>query len=292
MKRFATLIILALGLAILLPVQSSAASGTYAALGDSVAAGAGLTTNDSVCGKSAEAYPYTVAATTGLTLTHTACTGAKADEGIYDSQTRNGTTLNSQLDQAFANGAPDLITLSIGANDARWTQFIRQCYYIRCGYSVDTARFSAYLVDLKLELNVIMAKISTLSSGNPPQVIVTGYYNPFSSTACTATNNLTSAEISWLRSRTNSLNTAIRGTVGKYSFADYAPVSFSGHDICSADSWIQGLNDPAPFHPTAAGQQAIAKAVLARYTDPSPPPAQTSYRERILNWYERYRSRQ
>ena len=292
MKRFTTLIALALGLAVLLPVQSSAISGTYAALGDSVAAGAGLSSNDSVCGKSTDAYPYIVAATTGLTLTHTACTGAKADEGIYDSQTRNSTTLDSQLDQAFANGTPDLITLTIGANDTRWTQFIRQCYYIRCGYSLDTARFNTYLADLKLELNVIMAKISTLSNGNPPQVIVTGYYNPLSSTSCAATNNLTSAEVSWLRSRTNSLNSAIRGTVGKYSFADFAPANFSGHDICSADSWIQSLDDPVPFHPTAAGQQTIAKAVITKYTDPSPQPAQTSYRERILNWYERYRSQQ
>jgi lysophospholipase L1-like esterase len=225
-------------------------------------------------------------------VSHVACTGAKANDGIYDSQTRSGTTLTAQLDQAFANGTPDLITITIGANDARWTQFIRQCYYIRCGYSVDTARFSAYLIDLKLELNVIMAKISTLSNGKPPQVIVTGYYNPFSSSTCAATDNLTSSEISWLRSRTSSLNSAISGTVGKYSFADFAPVSFSGHDVCSTDSWIQGLDDRAPFHPTAAGQQAIAKAVLAKYTDPTPPPAQTSYRERILNWYERYRNQQ
>lgn len=290
MKRFTALIILALGLAILMPVQSSAISGTYAALGDSVAAGAGLSSTDAICERSADAYPYTVAATTGLSLTHIACTGAKADEGIYDSQVRNGSTLATQLDQAFANGTPNLITLTIGANDARWTQFIRQCYYIRCGYGVDTARFSAYLVDLKLELNVIMAKISTLSNGDLPQVIVTGYYNPFFSSTCAATNNLTSSEISWLRSRTSSLNTAISGTVGKYSFADFAPVSFSGHDICATDSWIQGLNDPAPFHPTAAGQQAIAKAVLAKYTDPTPPPARSSYRERILNWYEQYRN--
>ena len=291
MKRFATLISLALGLVILLPTQSFAATGNYAALGDSVAAGAGLSSSGSVCDRSPQAYAHTVAQATSLSLSHYACTGAKADEGIYDSQQRSGATIPAQLDQAFSNGTPDLITLTVGANDARWTQFIRQCYYIRCGYGIDTARFSTYLVDLKLELNVIMAKITTLSNGNPPQVIVTGYYNPFSSLACSDTNRLTSSEISWLRSRTDNLNTAIRGTVGKYSFADYAPVSFSGHEICSADSWVQTLADPAPFHPTAAGQQAIAKAVLAKYTDPTPPPAQTSYRERILNWYERIRNR-
>lgn len=289
MKRFAALIILALGLAVLMPVQSSAVSGSYAALGDSVAAGAGLSTT-TVCDQSTQAYPYSIAQSTGLTLSHYACSGAKADEGIYDAQTRSSTTLPAQLDQAFSNGTPDLITLTIGANDARWTQFIRQCYYIRCGYSVDTARFNTYLADMKLELNIIMAKILTMSEGNPPQVIVTGYYNPFSSTACASTDNLTTKEVSWLRARASSLNTAIRGTIGKYSYADFAPVSFSGHEICSADSWIQGPTDLAPFHPTAAGQEAIATAVLTKYTEPDQAPITPSYRERLLKLYERLRN--
>jgi lysophospholipase L1-like esterase len=289
MKRFTTLIILALGLAMLLPVQAFAAAGNYAALGDSVAAGAGLASPVTACDRSPDAYPYTVASSSGLTLSHLACSGAKADEGIYDSQQRSSIILPAQLDQAFSTGTPDLITLTIGANDARWTQFIRQCYYIRCGYSVDTGRFNAYLVDLKLELNVIMAKIHTLSDGDPPQVIVTGYYNPFSSVSCSETNNLTTNEVSWLRARVNSLNTAIRGTVGKYSYADYAPVSFTGHEICSADSWVQGPSDPMPFHPTAAGQQAIATAVVSKYDASTPTPTAPSYRERLLNLYERYR---
>lgn len=289
MKRFATLIILALGLAILPSVHTSAISGNYATLGDSIAAGAGLSSPMTTCGQSPQAYPYSVAASTGLRLSHLACTGAKADEGIYDSQQRNSETLPAQLDQAFSTGTPELITLTVGANDARWTQFIRQCYYIRCGYSVDTGRFNAYLVDLKLELNVIMAKIHSLSGGDPPQVIVTGYYNPFSSRSCSDTENLTSSEISWLRARANGLNTAIRGTVGKYSYASYAPVSFAGHEICTADSWVQGPADPMPFHPTEAGQQAIAKSVLSKYDEPSEPSSEPSYRERALNWYERLR---
>ncbi|HEX7483929.1 MAG TPA: SGNH/GDSL hydrolase family protein [Candidatus Saccharimonadales bacterium] len=290
MKRFAALIITALGLVSLIPVQSSAISGNYAALGDSVAAGAGLSTT-TLCDRSSAAYPYTVAQTTGLSLSHYACTGAKADEGLYDSQERSGTSVPAQLNQAFQSGTPDLITITIGANDTRWTQFIRQCYYIRCGYSVDTGRFNTYLVDLKLELNVVMAKIHSLSDGDPPQVIVTGYYNPFSSTACDTTDRLTSTEISWLRARSSSLNTAIRGTVGKYSFAKYSPVSFSGHELCSSDSWIQGPTDLAPFHPTEAGQQAIAKAVLSKYRTPTnDPTGAKSYRERLLDFYERLRS--
>lgn len=273
----------------LLSTTTFAASGSYVALGDSVAAGAGLSTANPLCDRSTDAYPYAVAASTGLSLAHYACTGAKADEGIYDSQEESFATLPAQLDQAFANGTPDLITLTIGANDARWTQFIRQCYYIRCGYSVDTARFNTYLVDLKLELNVIMAKIHSLSNGSPPQVIVTGYYNPLSTVACDNTAGITATETSWLNSRINGLNSAISGTVSKYSYGTFAPVSFAGHGLCSTDSWVQGPSSAMPFHPTSEGQQAIATSILSRYTGQptQQPDTPLSYRERALNWYER-----
>jgi lysophospholipase L1-like esterase len=288
MKHFIVIALLVLGLSALFSTTTLAASGNYAALGDSIAAGAGLGSSDLTCDRTNQAYPYRVASSTGLTLSHYACTGAKADEGIYDSQETSLAILPSQLEQAYANGTPDLITLTIGANDARWTQFIRQCYYIRCGYDVDTARFGAYLIDLKFELNVIMAKIHTLSNGQPPQVIVTGYYNPFSSAVCSDTNGITAREATWLTTRVDSLNNAISGTVAKYSYGKFAPVSFAGHELCSIDSWVQGPSDTVPFHPTSAGQQAIATSVASHYSQPSLPAKDSiSYRERALNWYDR-----
>lgn len=270
------------------PLQADATSGTYAALGDSVAAGAGLSGGTAPCFQSPESYGYTVSNMTGLPFHHLACTGAKADDGLYGDQERDGFILPAQLKQAFEGGTPSLISITIGANDARWTQFIRQCYYITCGYDIDTARYAAYLADLKLELNVIMAKIHTLSSGTPPQVIVTGYYQPLSTTVCNDTAGLTTNEISWLRARTNALNNAISGTVAKYSYAKYAPVDFAGHELCSNDPWIQSPAQGAPFHPTAAGQAAIANAVFEKYTNPAPPVETHSYRERLLDWFRQY----
>ncbi len=290
MKRFTIIALLTLGTSILFSMPTFAASNGYAALGDSVAAGAGLSVTSSTCDRSTEAYPYIVAQSTGLALSHLACTGAKADEGIYGIQERDSVSIPAQLDQAYSSGAPSLITLTIGANDTRWTQFIRQCYYIPCGYSIDTARFNAYLVDLKLELNVIMAKIHSLSNGRAPQVIVTGYYEPLAMTPCASTEGITANEASWLAARSSSLNAAISGTVAKYSFAEFAPVSFAGHELCSTDSWIQGPSGSMPFHPTAAGQHAIATSVLSAYrVEPVEPPSNNSlsYRERALNWYER-----
>ena len=293
MKRGILLSLVMIIVGITSPLQVKAASGGYAALGDSVAAGAGLTASTPPCDRSADAYPYAVAASTRLPLEHLACTGAKIDEGLYDEQDRNGPVLPAQIPQAFVGGSPRLITITIGANDARWTQFIRQCYYIRCGYSVDSARYAAYLADMKLELNIALAKILSLSDGTPPQVIITGYYQPFPTTGiCRGTDRLTPAEISWLNRRTELLNQSISGTVSKYSFATFAPVSFTGHDICSDDPWIQSSTDPAPFHPTATGQAAIASTIMAHYRQPSasePTPEAQSYRERALNWLQRHK---
>ena len=35
---------------------------------------------------------------------------------------------------------------------------------------------------------------------------------------------------------------------------------FTGHELCSPLPYVQGLGAAAPFHPTAAGQLAIALA--------------------------------
>jgi hypothetical protein len=35
---------------------------------------------------------------------------------------------------------------------------------------------------------------------------------------------------------------------------------FAGHQLCTPQPYVQGLGDAAPFHPTAAGQLAIALA--------------------------------
>lgn len=288
MIRAIVLSVAMFALAIFSPLQARAISGAYAALGDSVAAGSGLSGGSSPCYQSTEAYGYIVSGSTGLPLHHLACIGAKADEGLYGSQERDGYLLPAQVDQAFTGGSPSLITLTIGANDARWTQFIRQCYYVRCGYDIDTARYAAYLADLKLELNIALARIYTLSGGTPPQVIITGYYQPFGAATCADTNGLTSSEMTWLNGRTDALNTAISGTVTKYSFARYAPVSFAGHELCSGSAWIQGPNEALPFHPTATGQQAIAAAVLGQYAVPAPPSTHLSLRERALEWFSRY----
>ena len=65
-----------------------------------------------------------------------------------------------------------------------------------------------------------------------------------------------------LEAHRDQLNAVLRS--GAEAFGDLvAEPRFDGHALCSAQPWVQGLNDPNPFHPTAAGELAIAAAVQA-----------------------------
>ena len=240
----------------------------YAALGDSVAAGLGLpapanpTPADTTCGRSTAAYGYKVAQATGKTLLHAACSGAKAGD-MFTRQGIRGTTRAAQLKTVFANGTPGLISITAGANDLHWFTFLKKCYASTCGTASDTRLANAYQRILKVKLRILMFDINRRSKGQPPTVVLTGYYNPLSPACSAIEPRFTPAEIAWASERLAMLNTTIQDIAAQYSFVKFAPVDFSGHDACSSDPWVQGQNDAAPIHPTAKGQDAIADAVLS-----------------------------
>ena len=247
----------------------------YVALGDSIAAGAGLplvgnaSAEDSICSRSSSAYPYQVAAYLGSNVNLLACSGAKIDEGIYGPQERAGSTLTAQLDQAFSAGTPDLITVTVGANDARWLEFMAKCYIATCGSRFDRAAAKVLRADLRIELSAMLYKVKSMSAGTTtPKVLIGGYYAPIATTECTGQSRITSAELSWIRSQTNSLNQALRSVTPYFSNATYVPVDFTGHELCSTDPWVQGLTDTVPLHPTASGQAAMAQSFVDVLSSP------------------------
>lgn len=240
---------------------------SYAALGDSVAAGLGLagvttpTGTGTQCGRSSEAYPYTVASVMKLPLNHIACSGATAGD-LFTEQGVDGPNISAQLDGAFAAGTPALITITAGANDAHWSEFVRGCYVTNCATGTATFLANSYLTALQAKLYIAFSSIYLRSAGTPPTVVITGYYNPVSSTCTTSQSNITASEITWLSAENTALNQTIANVSRHYSFVRVAPVDFTGHDICSLNPWVQSLTDAAPFHPTTAGEQVIAQSVL------------------------------
>lgn len=241
-------------------------SGRYAALGDSVAAGLGLPVNanafDARCKQSTQGYPHLVAASRQLQLTNAACSGATAGD-IVTKQGVDGPNIPAQIATAFAHGTPELITITAGANDVKWNEFIYACYQDDCTKSGYDISARGLLKVYKAKLAYAFNRIEQRSGSTPPAVVITGYYNPLSQACTTQTNQLTSAEIKWLTKQVGSLNKTIQKEAAKHDFVRYVPVNFGGHDICSTTSWVQGLTAAAPLHPTAAGQQHIAKKVDA-----------------------------
>lgn len=260
---------MAMATAIIAPLSSVnalASYNNYVALGDSVASGAGLGSDlDVTCDRSSLAYPSLLAAKLGTTVTNLACSGAKVDEGIYDEQERGGMDIPPQIDAAFANGTPDLITITIGANDVRWASFLRDCYTFECGSSFDKARAVVYRADLRIELYSALQRIEQLSGGTPPTVLVNGYYNPFSTydpITCNETTEISTDEADWLAEQKNYLKDSLRTVTNNFDFAEFVHANFGGHKLCTSDTWVQGPNDLAPFHPNVAGQQALAELNL------------------------------
>ena len=79
-------------------------------------------------------------------------------------------------------------------------------------------------------------------------------------------DRITSQEIAWVNNGVQQLNQLLQSVAQSHSqFVRFAPVDFTGHDICSTDPWVQGLTDSAPIHPTVNGQQAIANAIVRAY---------------------------
>lgn len=248
------------------PPKTNNIRGTYVALGDSVAAGLGLQgaapRADPACGTSTAAYPFIIARNNNIRVTNLACSGATAGD-LFTEQHLSGTSrdIEPQLDQAFASGTPALLTITAGANDMRWQDFVRKCYIATCGTSFDQATTNLLRDTVSIKLTWALRQIDARSGNNPPTVILTGYYHPLGHACNLNGNTITSAEASWINKQLDNLNETIRASSAQYSFAKFAPVSFAGHELCTADPWVQDITATAPLHPTAAGQRAIANAV-------------------------------
>lgn len=254
------------------PAANPARNGAYVGLGDSVAAGLGLPTwttatpQDKQCGRSPESFVFEVGRQLKKPHAPYACSGASSGD-LFTRQWISNSNPEVQLDQTFAQGVPDVISITVGANDIGWGTLIQRCYTSACGTEAQTTAVNTALVAYQRNISKSLDIIKERSGNNPPLVILTGYYNPVSE-RCSVLygDNVTPAEIAWITGGVNALNTTMQNVAKSYgSFTRYAAVDFTGHDLCSGNSnrWVQTASDPAPFHPTAAGQQAIARAVVA-----------------------------
>jgi hypothetical protein len=202
----------------------------------------------------------------------------------------------------FDGHNPDVVTLTVGADDVHFGDWLTACYggSTACDTTENSTTLSGQLATEKDNLRLLLTELNRWAGTKSKtlRVLVTGYYDPFPTTlyancidtAATVLQGtypwlgLSYGELNWLKNGLIDLNANINSEVTYAQSNDtnlnvsYVSLTnvMSGHEFCTSDPWAYGpsidypplgggpASYPAPFHPTQAGARAIYKAVLAR----------------------------
>jgi len=253
-------------------------------MGDSTAAGLGnpLVAHPSAvsraCRRSADAYAADLAAVNDWDVLNLACSGATIQDGLLGPQHAGAVTAPAQLAEARKATHAELVIVSIGANDVGWSGLAGLCAAAKsCADSASTAYFQQHLATFTSQYYQLLEQLATLPSH--PRVLINLYYNPFDPRQrCLTGEGLDTAKENALTGLLNALNKVLSNGA---TAASQIPVQadFTGHALCDPGPYVQGVGDPAPFHPTAAGELAIAladeRALQQAETSPGATPALT-----------------
>ena len=244
-------------------------------IGDSTAAGAGLplvadpSQTDRVCGRSADAYAYVLARANGWRAINLACDSATVSQGLLGPQDQLGQVIPAQFASASQVKDPSVVIVSVGADDLKWSAMLEICAAeANCDNKASAAFFQQKLHTFAAAYLQLLIQLGNLPGH--PAVVINRYYDPFGADAsCIVRRGLTAAKVATLRTDLSALNKVLARGAAEFGFLSPQP-NFGGHQICSQQPYVQGLGAPAPFHPTALGQLAIAladQAALAKHAE-------------------------
>jgi hypothetical protein len=127
-----------------------------------------------------------------------------------------------------------------------------------CNDKVSAAYFSQLLSSFTRSYYQLLGDLAGLPG--TPAVLVNEYYSPFGpNIGCLTRYGLTPAKEKVLLARLGQLNTVLAEGAQTFGFGVADP-PFTGHELCTAEPYVQGPADPAPLHPTVTGELAIALA--------------------------------
>ena len=271
---------------------------SYAALGDSYSSGEGVApyfdASDGIlsgCHRSTRAYstlirtPETtqnIADRNDAQFDFLACSGA-----VTENVTATGEGQNGEPPQLAAvngvNASRDLITMTIGGNDAYFARIVAFCFaHDACNEIKPFSPHSDFEIgDLfPLWVAVVRARLislyNELKSATPnAAILILDYPLVVSGIECPAAQvpffenvKLSASEQAWMRDANQQLNTAVAEAAALVGL-HYVPVAdhFSSHEVCGTqDDWIFGFIPFPPktsFHPKSRGQLEYARVANA-----------------------------
>ena len=249
-------------------------------IGDSTASGWGLpwgqdpTDEDRACGRSPQSYAADLAAANQWNVLNVACGSATIENGLIGPEVLyNGQIAPPQLPRAAAATHAKLVIVSVGADDLSWSVMTQLCAaQAVCNDKVSSAYFSQLLNTFTRNYYQLLSELDQLPA--QPAVLVNQYYSPFGSNlSCLQKYGMSTAKVKVLLARLGQLNKVLQQGANLFGFGVATP-RFTGHELCTSDPWVQGPSDPAPMHPNAAGELAIALADQQAFPLLSPSPVQ------------------
>lgn len=230
----------------LLAAPAQAASPVdYAALGDSYSSGVGTSGATGSCLRSPQGYPQLWVNTHSVSsFQFAACSGATTDD-----------VLANQLSALNAN--TDLVTITIGGNDAGFADTVTTCQL-----GSDSSCSNAVNSGMAFVNNTLPGKLdatyAAIRSRAPnARVVVLGYPRLFELTSSCGLTGMDLFKRTILNQGADAIATVIaqRAAAAGFTFVDTRPI-FAGHGVCGASPWINGLTlfpVTNSFHPNAAG---------------------------------------
>jgi lysophospholipase L1-like esterase len=213
------------------------------ALGDSHSSGTGTNAYDlsTTCQRSSRSYPALWAAQQGTaTFTFAACGGATT-----------ASLRSTQLGGLSA--ATDLVTITIGGNDADFVGTV-----VACRLGTDAACFTKLDSAAAFIQNTLPARLDAAYRDIPrapnARLIVLGYPHLYRTGTCLFEISNTR------RTRINAVADVLAGVIAQRvaaaagTYLD-ARGAFSGHEVCSGSPWLNGTTLPitASYHPNRSG---------------------------------------
>jgi lysophospholipase L1-like esterase len=247
----------------------------YVAMGDSYTAGSGIQPDDGTgCLRSDRNYPHRIAERFGAHLDDASCGGATTvnADGVQQTLTGPNPPQLSDIDRRT-----DLVTISLGVNDAYYSVLIVRCLQMAqsdplgspCRQSFQTPDGDQLLSQIPRVGDQVERVIRLAQRKGPnAQVVVIGYPQLVPEKGTCPDLPFATGDYGYLAEYLVDLDNAIRAAA-RHTGADYVDLlaASEGHDVCAGDdAWVLGaLTDSRTmvFHPFANEQRAIAALVAA-----------------------------
>jgi hypothetical protein len=273
--RAAVLVLAALALFAAFAAAGARAA-SYAALGDSYAAGP-LIPNQLAplgCLKSSNNYAHLAAASIGLTLHDATCSGAETED-MTEAQNVTPGPNPPQFD--VLDGETGVVSLTIGGNDIGFSEVAESCITLNPFATPCKDKYMAggkdqlaeRIAETAPKVATVLQEIHELAPA--AEVYVVNYPAIFPETGfgCWPQMPIGWGDVPYLRSTQKGLNAmlATQAAANEATLVNWYSASI-GHDACKSSSkrWVEPLipgSLAAPIHPNKTGMQGGAAALVA-----------------------------